>query len=62
MQAVKAVQVPYEPTSGVLSLLETFRTMVNHCIRVGLERNATSRLSLQSETYDQLSGFGLHTW
>jgi putative transposase len=62
MQAVKAVQISYEPTSGVLSLLETFRNMVNHCIRVGLEKNVTSRLRLQSETYHQLSGFGLHTW
>ncbi|WXG47220.1 MAG: transposase [Candidatus Atabeyarchaeum deiterrae] len=62
MQAVKTVQIPYEPTNGVLSLLETFRTMVNYCIRVGLEKNVTSRLRLQSETYHQLSGFGLHTW
>ncbi|WXG43563.1 MAG: hypothetical protein WED04_05910 [Promethearchaeati archaeon SRVP18_Atabeyarchaeia-1] len=54
--------IPYQSASGVLSLLETFRTMVNHCIRVGLERNATSRFRLQSETYHQLSGFGLHTW
>jgi putative transposase len=62
MQAVKAVQIPYEPTSGILSLLETFRNMVSYCIRVGLEKNVTSRLRLQSETYHQLSGFGLHTW
>ncbi|WXG43627.1 MAG: transposase [Promethearchaeati archaeon SRVP18_Atabeyarchaeia-1] len=62
MQAIKAVQIPYEPTSRVLSLLETFRTMVNCCIRVGLEKNVTSRFSLQSEVYHQLSGFGLHTW
>jgi putative transposase len=62
MQAVKAVQIRYEPTSGVLSLLETFRNMVNHCIRVGLEKKVTSRLRLQSETYHPLSGFGLHTW
>jgi putative transposase len=62
MQAVKAVQIQYEPTSCVLSLLETFRNMVNHCIRVGLEKNVTSRLRLQSEIYHQLRGLGLHTW
>jgi putative transposase len=62
MQAVRAVQIPYEPTSGVLSLLEAFRNMVNHCIRVGLEKNVSSRLTLQNETYHQLKGFGLHTW
>ena len=62
MQATKVVQIPYNPTSDVLSLLETFRNMINHCIRVGLEKNVTSRLRLQSETYHQLSLFGLHTW
>ncbi|WXG42788.1 MAG: IS200/IS605 family accessory protein TnpB-related protein [Promethearchaeati archaeon SRVP18_Atabeyarchaeia-1] len=62
MRAVKAVQVPYEPTSDVLSLLETFRSMVNCCIRVGLEKNVTSRFSLQSETYHKLGNYGLHTW
>jgi hypothetical protein len=62
MQAVRAVQIPYEPTSGVLFLLETFWNMVNCCIRVGLEKNVTSRLKLQGETYHQFGSFGLHTW
>ncbi|WXG43371.1 MAG: transposase [Promethearchaeati archaeon SRVP18_Atabeyarchaeia-1] len=62
MQAAKAVQIPYEPKSCVLSLLETFRDMVNYCIQVGLERNMASRFRLQSEVYHQLSRFGLHTW
>jgi putative transposase len=62
MQAVKVVQIPYEPTSSIISLLETFRTMVNCCIHLGLEKNVTSRLRLQSEAYQLLSGFGLHTW
>jgi putative transposase len=62
MQAVKTVQIAYEPGRGVLSLLETFRNMVNYCIRVGLEKNVASRFSLQSEVYHQLSDFGLHTW
>ncbi|WXG42696.1 MAG: hypothetical protein WED04_01090 [Promethearchaeati archaeon SRVP18_Atabeyarchaeia-1] len=56
------MQISYEPRSGVLSLLEAFRSMVNHCIRVGLEKNVTCRLRLQSETYHQLNGLGLHTW
>ncbi|WXG42534.1 MAG: transposase [Promethearchaeati archaeon SRVP18_Atabeyarchaeia-1] len=62
MQAFKAVQIPYEPTGDVLSLLEAFKTMVNHCIHAGIEKNVTSRLGLQHEVYHQLGGFGLHTW
>jgi putative transposase len=62
MQAVRAIQIRYEPTSDVLALLETFKNIVNCCIRVGLEKNLTSRLRLQNEVYHELGGFGLHTW
>jgi putative transposase len=62
MQAVKAVQIPYEPTGGVLSLLESFKSMVNHCIHTRLEKNLTSRFKLQSDVYRQLGLFGLHSW
>jgi putative transposase len=62
MQTVKTMQVPYEATGVVLNLLESFRTMVNHSIQAGAEKNLTSRLSLQREAYHHLSGFHLHTW
>jgi hypothetical protein len=62
MQAVKAVLIPYESTSRVLSLLESFKTMVNLCIQTGLEKNLTSRFNLQGEVYHQLGAFGLHSW
>jgi len=62
MRVVKVVQIPYEPTGDVLSLLESFRNMVNYCIHVGLEKNLTSRFKLQNEVYHQLTGFGLHSW
>jgi putative transposase len=62
MQAFKAVLIPYEPTSAVLGLLKTFRTMVNYCINVGLEKNASSRFKLQEQVYSHLGEFGLHSW
>jgi putative transposase len=62
MQVFKAVQIPYEPTGAVLSLLETFRNMVNYCIKVGLEKNVSSRFNLQNEVYHHLGEFGLHSW
>jgi len=49
MRTVKAVQIPYETTEEILRLLETFRDMVNHSIRVGLEKNITSRFKLSNE-------------
>jgi len=62
MRAVKAVQLNYAPTEETLSLLETFRDMVNCCIRIGLEKNLTSRFRLSNEVYHRLNDFGLHTW
>jgi putative transposase len=62
MRAVKAVQIPYEPTDRVLQLLEYFRSMVDQCIHVGIEKNLTSRFKLERVVYRQLSEFGLHSW
>jgi len=62
VQAVKTVQIPYQPTGEVLSLLETFKGMINYCIHIGLEKNITSRFRLSNEVYPILSRCGLHTW
>jgi putative transposase len=62
MEAVKTVQIPYEPTDDVLSLLESFRGMVNRCIQVGLEKSVTSRFSLSNEVYHDLTKHGFHSW
>lgn len=63
MRAVKAVQIPYEPSDAVLALLESFKGMVNHCLRIGLAKGITSRFRLSSEVYHELAKtYGLHTW
>jgi hypothetical protein len=62
MQAFKVVQIPYKPTGSVLSLLESFRNMVNYCIDAGLEKNTSSRFGLQNNVYRHLEEFGLHSW
>jgi putative transposase len=62
MQAFKAVQIPFEPTGTILSLLESFRNMVNHCIAAGLEKKISSRFKLQDQVYHSLGKFGLHSW
>jgi len=51
---VKAVKQNYSPTPEVLMLLESFRSMLNQCVRIGLETNATSMKSLSLKTYKQL--------
>lgn len=60
MRAVwKAVKQNYSATPELLVLLSLFRSMLNECIRIGLETNVTSMRSLSSKTYQQLSGYNV---
>jgi len=59
--ATKAVKQNYKPNQELEGVLEFFRDMVNHCIRVGLEKGITSRFRLSNEVYRDLHN-GLHTW
>lgn len=60
MLAVKAVKQNIEILE-IGNLLDTFRKMVNEAIRVGLEKNITSRFKLSNAVYEELHN-GLHTW
>lgn len=51
--AIKAVKCHRDNTS-LLPLMETFRQIVNDCIRIGLEQNVTSLKSLSIVCYPQL--------
>jgi len=64
MLVVKAVKqnISEDTKTEISSLLETFRWMVNEAVRVGLEKNITSRFSLSNEVYHRLNEYGLHTW
>jgi putative transposase len=54
---VKAVWQRYTPTLELPWLLEQFRQMLNDCIRIGLETNATSLKTLSLKAYKQLKGY-----
>ncbi|MCS4542437.1 MAG: transposase, partial [Euryarchaeota archaeon] len=62
MQAIKTVQISYQPTHEILNLLEASRDMVNYSIFIGLGKNITSRFKLSNEVYHKLAESGLHTW
>jgi putative transposase len=61
MRAYKIVWQKYQPSSDVLDLLEQYRRMVNEAIRVGFERNISSRFRLCYAVYKELHN-GFHTW
>jgi len=60
MLAVKAIKQTVQ-VSEIDNLLEIFRKMVNDAIRVGLEKNISSRFKLTEAVYKELHN-GLHTW
>lgn len=57
MLAMKCVQQSYTPNDEVLKLLETFRFMVNHTIRIGLKNNTSVMKRLGSLSYQELKKF-----
>jgi len=61
VQVIKSVIQRYEPTPDILELLETFRQMVNDCVRIGLEEKTTSLKSLSLKAYHQLERYNLPT-
>jgi len=62
LDAVKAVKFHYSPREDVLSLLRTFRDMVNEAVRLGFERKPRTRFQLITMVYcDFKERYGLHT-
>ena len=47
----------YTPDQKILSFLETFRYMVNHCIRIGLQNNAHTLKRLCFLSYHELAQY-----
>ncbi|GEM_PF-5881990 len=42
MVALKSVKQSIVPIPELASMMEKFRQMINHCIRIGLENNVTT--------------------
>ncbi len=61
MKAVKAIKQSYESSDEIFGLLKEFRWMVNEAIRIGIEKNISSRFKLSNEVYQSFKN-GLHTW
>lgn len=57
MQAIKSVKQEYSPTLQVQRMLETLRCMVNECIRIGLESNASTLKRLSFLSYRELAKY-----
>ncbi len=51
---LKSVKQTYSPGPDVLNLMDDFKSMVNHCIRVGLETDASSLRKLTALCYKDM--------
>ncbi|MCI0559055.1 MAG: transposase [Nitrososphaera sp.] len=56
---IKSVKKPFQPSPEISSLMETFRQMVNDCVRIGLSHDITTRMTLASLAYKKLSCYNI---
>ncbi len=54
---VKSIKQKYNPSPELVSMTETFREMVNHCIKTGLENNVSTLKKLSMLSYHSLSEY-----
>ena len=62
LRLVKSVKQNYQPNAELLRLLEVFRSMVNACLRIGIESQTTSLKSLSLRAYSKLSSFNIPSY
>jgi putative transposase len=62
MIAMKSVKQKFQPTPEILKMMETFRQMVNDCIRIGLENNVSTMKKLCNLAYKQLAPYGIMSY
>ncbi len=62
MKAYKSVTQVYERSAEIHQLAETFRLMLNECIRIGLEENKTSLKSLSVVCYPKLKDYRINSY
>ncbi|MEW6588619.1 MAG: hypothetical protein AB1299_05580 [Thermoproteota archaeon] len=60
--AIKSVKQPFTPNQELQNMMNTFKDMVNHCIRIGLKNNCTTLKRLSSLSYQQLPSYKIQSY
>ncbi|MDE1771020.1 MAG: hypothetical protein KGI28_10800, partial [Thaumarchaeota archaeon] len=55
--AVKSIKQSYQFPNELTPMMETFRQMVNDCIKIGLENNCSTLKKLSLLSYHELSKY-----
>jgi putative transposase len=59
---LKTIRQNHTPTPEQLQLMEIFKDMVNHCIRIGLEYNCSTMKKLSSLSYQKLKDYQIQSY
>jgi putative transposase len=57
----KSIKQPFTPNTEQLQMMEAFKDMVNHCIRVGLENNCSTMKKLSLVSYHTLKDYQIQS-
>jgi putative transposase len=58
----KSIKQPFTPNTDQIKMMETFKDMVNHCIRIGLENNCSSIKKLSLLSYHTLKDYQIQSY
>lgn len=58
-KVIKSVKQDFTPNETILKMMEIFRCMVNQCIRIGLENDATTLKRLSNLAYHELQQYDI---
>jgi len=59
--AAKSIKQHYTFHSDIVSMMQIFKDMVNHCIRIGLENNVSTLKKLSLLSYHKLSEYNIQS-
>jgi len=59
LRAIKSIKQTIPQNTDLESMMETFRNMVNHCIRIGLRDNCTTMKKLSLFSYHELRDYDI---
>ncbi len=54
---VKSIKQNFTPNTEQLKMMELFKEMVNHCIRIGLDHDCSTMKKLSTLSYSQLRDY-----
>jgi putative transposase len=59
---LKSIKQKFTPNAEQLQMMETFKDMVNHCIRIGLENNCSTMKKLSLLSYHTLKDYQIQSY